>query len=72
MLTPKSGGLGGTASSHKSKLSKISRTEVKLIEKSADRPLAGALYYILYTVLYSLCFLCATYLYNRNEKLNPF
>ena len=50
---------------------KISRTEVKLAEKS-DKPLTGTLYYILYTVLYSACFLCAKYLYDRNPDLNTF
>lgn len=30
------------------------------------------LFYILYTILYSLCFLSASYLYRRNENLNPF
>ena len=30
------------------------------------------LFYILYTVLYSLCFLSASYLYRRNADLNPF
>ena len=32
----------------------------------------GTLLYILYTVLYSCGFLCATYLYNRNDDLIPF
>ena len=30
------------------------------------------LYFILYTVLYSLCFLCAKFLYDRNPDLTPF
>ena len=67
--------IGGPASSHISKLSKVSRTEVKLVEAkaaSADAPMEGTLLYILYTVLYSCGFLCATYLYNRNEDLVPF
>lgn len=63
---------GKSALSRTSKLSKISRTELKLLEKSSDRPLAGTLYYILYTVLYSACFLCAKYLYDRNPDLTPF
>ena len=40
----------------------LSRTDLKLIEKG-DQPLKGMLIYILYTILYSLCFLCARYLY---------
>ena len=66
------GGTSAMAKSNTSKISKISRTELKLLEKSSDRPLAGAMYFILYTVLYSLCFLCAKYLYDRNHDLNPF
>ena len=67
--------IGGPASSHMSKLSKVSRAEVKLIEAkaaSADAPMQGTLLYILYTVLYSCGFLCATYLYDRNVDLVPF
>ena len=66
------GGTSAMAKSNTSKISKISRTELKLLEKSSDRPLAGAMYFIAYTVLYSLCFLCAKYLYDRNHDLNPF
>ena len=65
----------GLASSHLSKLSKVSRTEVKLIEAKAaseDAPIQGMLFYILYTVLNSCGILSATYLYNRNEHLSPF
>ena len=65
----------GLASSHLSKLSKVSRTEVKLVEAkaaSADAPVQGTLFYILYTVLNCLGILCATYLYQRNEHLIPF
>lgn len=49
----------------------LSRTDIKLLEKG-DQPLKGMLFYILYTVLYSLSFLCASYLYRRNPDLNPF
>ena len=49
----------------------LSRTEIKLIE-SGDQPLKGTLFFILYTVLYSLCFLCASYMYRRNPDLTPF
>lgn len=49
----------------------LSRTDIKLLEKG-DQPLKGMFYYILYTVLYSLCFLGADYLYLRNPDLNPF
>lgn len=49
----------------------LSKTDIKLLEKG-DQPLKGMLFYILYTVLYSLCFLSASYLYRRNENLNPF
>ena len=49
----------------------LSRTEIKLLENS-DQPTKGMLFYILYTLLYSLCFLCASYLYRRNPDLTPF
>ena len=49
----------------------MSRTDLKLLEKG-DQPVKGMLYYIVYTILYSLCFLCAKYLYDRNPDLNPF
>lgn len=55
----------------KSKTTHFSRTELKLLEHS-DQPLKGMIFYLIYTVLYSLCFLCATYLYARNPNLNPF
>lgn len=49
----------------------MSRTDLKLLEKG-DQPMKGMIYYIVYTILYSLCFLCAKYLYDRNPDLNPF
>ena len=67
--------VGEPASSHRSKLSKVSRTEVKLVEAkaaSADAHMQGTFLFILYTILYSFGFLCATYLYNRNTDLIPF
>ena len=30
------------------------------------------IFYIIYTILYSCCFLCAKYLYDRNPDLSPF
>ena len=53
-----------------SKISKASRTEIKVIEQ--DQPLQGTIYFILYTIFYSLAFLCAAYLYDRNPDLVPF
>lgn len=58
-----------------SKLSKVSRAEVKLVEAkaaSADAPLQGALLFLMYTILSSSGYLTSTFLYNRNADLNPF
>ena len=49
----------------------ISRTDLKLLEKG-DQPTKGMIFYIIYTILYSCCFLCAKYLYDRNPDLSPF
>ena len=50
---------------YKSVMSKLSKAEIKLIEQP-DRPLAGTLLYVCYTVFYSLNFLAAQLLYERN------
>lgn len=49
----------------------LSRTDLKLLEKG-DQPTKGMIFYIIYTILYSCCFLCAKYLYERNPDLSPF
>ena len=53
------------------KATQLRRVDIKLIE-NGDKPLKGMLFYILYTVMYSTCFLCAVALYNRNPDLTSF
>ena len=50
---------------------KLSRTELKLAE-NADQPIKGMVIYIIYTLLKSLSFLFAAFLYRRNPDLSAF
>ena len=49
----------------------LTKTDLKLLENK-DQPIKGMVIYIIYTILKSACFLCASYLYRRNPDLTPF
>ena len=49
----------------------LSKVDIKLLEQT-DQPLKGTIFYILYTVTYSLCFLAARYMYEWNPEMTPF
>ena len=49
----------------------LTRTDLKLLENK-DQPVKGMTIYVIYTLLKSICFVCASYLYRRNPDLNPF
>ena len=49
----------------------LTRTDLKLLENK-DRPVKGMTIYVIYTLLKSISFVCASYLYRRNPDLNPF
>ena len=70
MRMMKSMGGDGPMSSKLSRVSKISRAEVKLIQE--DKPMEGTLLFIAYTLLKSTAYLCGSYLYDRNPELVPF
>lgn len=49
----------------------LGKTDLKLLEKP-DQPVKGALVYVIYTFLKSICFVCASFLYRRNPDLGSF
>jgi len=49
----------------------MSQTQLKLLE-NGDKPMKGMIFYILYSLLYSCCFIAAKYLYIRDPTLTPF
>jgi len=53
------------------RVASMSLTQIKLLEHG-DNPKKGMIYYLLYSLLYSCCFLAAKYLYARDEALGPF